>query len=313
MKSGRPLVVLAGWMGSQPKSLRRYERLYRRIGFDVVLTCIATPLAVVQSVLNQPRRDVTPAPDDVPTFGRPNYRRNSVQQETITTVRDLAWDVLNDVHHHGDDCSAFYFHAFSNGGCFVWEQIRNILLLAPSSDNRCIASNVEQRTELLSSETLEILSGLREKLAGVVFDSCPIAELDRLSDALKYCSWTERAAVVRHCGLDFQLFAKGNDPEIQERVQSRIQSYVTGLRHDPLLIPQLYLYSRDDPLTPSPFIDELVQHRRDVSGSNRVMSRVWDESLHCSHLLKHSDEYTAAVEAFVKLVATETKVQRSKL
>jgi Eukaryotic protein of unknown function (DUF829) len=285
-------------LGSQPKSLRRYEELYKAIGFAIVLTRIAPPYAVVQSVFQHPLE-----PIQLPS-GWPNHC--SVQHNSITTIQDIAWDILREVHN--EDCSAFYFHAFSNGGCFVWEQLRRILL-APSNEHGSNGSPSNEQITL-TSETADILSSVREKLAGVAFDSCPIAEFNRVDEALNHCSSTERAAVERYCGLDYMHMK--DDPELQARVQRRINSYVSGLRDDPLRIPQLYLYCRDDPLAPAPFIDDLVQHRSDIAGSDQVIRRVWDNSMHCSHLLKHSQEYTGAVEAFVELGALQEE-RRSKL
>lgn len=309
-KGRRPLVVLAGWLGSQPKSLRRYQELYRKIGFDVVLTYIAPPHAVVQTVFQSDDPILVP-PGWPNTMNR---QQHCVTTKSAATIQGLAWDILRDVAEHHDYCSSFYFHGFSNGGCFVWEKLRQILLFAPPSiavESDASFQHAERTAKVSSADTTaDILSSLRDKLAGVVFDSSPIAELNRLDEALKHCSWIERANVIRYCGLDY-MFMK-DDPDIQARVQRRTDAYVTGLREDPLLIPQLYLYCRDDPLAPAPLIDELVAHRRGVVGSDRVIRRVWDKSVHCSHLLKHPQEYTAAVEAFVELGESD-KRRRSKL
>ena len=280
------IVVLAGWLGSQPKSLRRYEALYRSLGVPVVYTHIAPPFTIVQSVLESSPVEPIQLPQGWPK-----------EQRKISRLQDLAWNILKDVHDE-TSCNSFYLHVFSNGGCFVWEQIRQILSLPLSN----LHFNNKGKTDLiidmpvLSVDVADILFKLRQQLAGVVFDSCPVADLHRLPDALRYCSFAERLNIIRHCGFDHMLIQ--SDPKIHDRVQNRIQSYVSGLVADPLQIPQLYVYGRDDPLAPASFIDELVQKRKESIG-DPIMSCCWDESLHCGHLRMHPHEYSAAIESLL--------------
>jgi Eukaryotic protein of unknown function (DUF829) len=299
----RSLVVLAGWLGSQPKSLRRYESLYRKLGIPLVLTRIAPPFSVVQAVLQ---------PLPVQPIQVPNEWPN--KYNNVTAVQDLAWNILKDIHEE-KSCDRFYMHVFSNAGCFVWEQIRQILQMTPytgntnDKPNKTTNEGTYTDTPLLSQDVVHILSTLRRKLAGVVFDSCPIADLHRLPDALQYCSWTERLNVIRYCGFEHMFIQ--SDPKLNERVRIRIKSYVSGLKTDPLRIPQLYLYARDDPLAPASFIDEIVNYRKARIGIDQITHCCWDESLHCCHLLKHPQDYSNAVENYLKQGNANT--YRSKL
>jgi pimeloyl-ACP methyl ester carboxylesterase len=269
----RPLVVLAGWLGSQPKSLRRYEELYERQGFQVV-SRIARPLMVVRSVLSAESDAAwTPSPS------------SSWPHKVIlppSSMQELAWEVLAVAHH--SQSPIIFFHTFSNGGCFLWEQIRRILELSGKGNHN------------LPEPILERLSDLRRRLSGVIFDSCPGADLHRLNEALGYCSWQERLEMTAKGGLDFLFIHRAT---VQTRIKERGQSYIHFLREDPWQVPQLYLYSDDDPLAPVEALNDVIEHRKRIIGKDRIWSRSWTSSPHCCHLLKHPEEYTMAVEAFV--------------
>jgi len=290
----RPVIVLAGWLGAQPKWLRRYEQLYQRLGFRVLRTRIAPPYAVVGEVLRQHHRSPNTVVK-VPVGWPDSYNQRESEQQQLESVQEMAWEILADVsqEQNKEECCFWMFHCFSNGGCFVWERIREILLQQNNDDNL-------------------LLLELRRKLAGVVFDSCPIKELHRLNEALQHCSWMERVAVARHNGWDFLRMQYG-DSSIQTRISQRSEKYVTEFRDDPLPIPQLYLYSRDDPLAPAHFIDQLVDYRRRTIGRDKIVRRVWDTSMHCGHLLKHPQDYSAAVESFVELCSSDHQHAKSKL
>ena len=357
------VVVLLGWLGAQPRSLRRYETLYRTLldgssGTDVptptpttsicIHTYIAPPFTVVQSVLETPMDELIRVPFEWPLLQQSHCHNNN----NIRSVQDLAWNILRDIHdcttasstiHHPNDDNNYvennnqniYIHAFSNGGCFVWEKIRQILSLSVEStdaqenhgeivndnNNHYKRTNNEptDRNSFVSSSTTSlsdvqsrILFQIRLQLRGVVFDSCPISDLHRLPEALQYCTITERIQVLRYC--HYKYLAMQIDPQIKEQVQTRITRYITGLQNDPLYIKQLYLYSRDDPLAPSSFIDELVQYRRrrlhemmthSSSTSNdeddgdeveeMIASCVWEKSQHCGHYVHHPQQYTTAI------------------
>jgi len=275
----RPLVVLAGWLGSQPKSLRRYETLYRGLGFEV-LTRIAPPYTIGREILHDPRE---PLPMPV---GWPGQKRNDEK----LSVRQLAWEILGEISRRQEQVDFWMFVGFSNGGCFVWERIRDILLQSEQEGPRVV--------------------DLRKKLSGVVFDSCPIIELHRFNDALRHCTLLERAAVLRHNGWD--LIRMNYDTKMQKHLKQLGNDYANRVCNDPLDVPQLYLYGRDDPLCPAAFIDELVEHRRQIFGKHKILRCSWDTSIHCAHLLKHPQDYASAVESFVELCSSNLDL-RSKL
>jgi len=263
----RPLVVLAGWLGCQPRSLRRYEELYKQAGFRV-MSRIATPSMVVNSVFSFPPLSVPPT--------WPN------KMDEPKTIQGLAWDILAEAN--STLCPFVFFHVLSNGGCFVWEQIRRLLSL--TQDNEKGVPEPVRRA----------LTDLRKRSAGVVFDSCPGVELHRINEAMEYCTWKERLDAMLHGGVDY-LFL--NRPAVQQKIRERADLYIHNLRDDSWDLPQLYLYSQDDHLAPYKAIDDLVEDRKRLFGRNRIWSRKFASSKHCAHLLKHPEEYKMAVDSFV--------------
>ena len=53
MSKNKPVVILAGWLGCHPRSLRRYDQLYKGLGWDTVIQ-IASPKSVVTSMSEGP-------------------------------------------------------------------------------------------------------------------------------------------------------------------------------------------------------------------------------------------------------------------
>jgi pimeloyl-ACP methyl ester carboxylesterase len=288
----RRLVVLVGWLGSKPPSLRRYEALYRggRLNMDTELY-IAPPCQVVQTVLWTSR--TVRVPEGWPTQEEPEMSETATISD-VPEIQSLAWRILQRVH--AGNYGEFYVHAFSNGGCFVWEQIRNILLATTTTTD---APPLLLRDD---GAARSALASLRARLSGVVFDSCPIGRLERIHEALELCSADEQDDVARRYGrLDDSSLASG-DPDRRLRVQQRSDQFVSDLKDDPLLVPQLYLYGRDDPLAPPALIADVVEYR--TRRGHAVFQRVWDKSIHCGHLLAHPEDYGAAVESFVRRTST---------
>lgn len=274
--SRRPLVVLGGWLGCQPRWLKRYEDLYKSLGFDV-LSYIATPRQVVHSTL-----------DLVPAIEVPPQWPVQIPEES-ESMQQLAWHLLGNVHNKQPP--AFLFHAFSNGGCFLWENTRRIL---------DVNINVS-----CSQPEKEILKALRGSLKGVIFDSCPAwMNPGGLRAALQFCPPIERLELLMRFGPGVILY------DGQETVQKHAQrncDLFKFLREDPLDIPQLYLYCKNDPLSDFQKIDDLFQYRHSTQKSS-VMQHRWDESTHCAHLRIHPIEYVREVKDFADISLLRPKL-----
>lgn len=282
---GRPLVVLAGWLGSQPRALRRYEALYHKLGFQV-LTQIPSPWMVALSTRRE-MIDVMP-PDQWPRNKR--LRPDDMQS--------LAWEVLRVVHL--SQCSLYLFHGFSNGGGFLWEQLRRIL-----------QANDNTNTTAFDPDARRVLKDLKQKLKGIVFDSSPCYyHPGDVYKALSHCSWQERVEVY------MRLFAEKatKNQHVQLAIETkRAEEYFESMKHDSWNLPQLYLCSRTDSLTPIGPLRELIRHRKAHLGRTLIFTREWEVSPHCCHLLTHPREYETAVESFVEYCLTDRSYHLSRL
>jgi pimeloyl-ACP methyl ester carboxylesterase len=306
------IVVLAGWLGCRPKALQRYEQLYQRMlmpgegGVDraaaattttlppsvIVLPRIAPPYQIVQTCLGQP------------------VTMDDMARQLIHDVRELLINAAAAEETAGTAItSELYFHAFSNAGCILWDRFRHQLMLSQSSEQEKDRANDNQL----------VLNSIR----GVIFDSGPIAKLSLIQPALRHCTWQERTVVVRECG--------GLDYLRPERLRPFGEQFQKALRTDPWPIPQLYLYSRDDPLTPHEFIEDLIDARRRLYQQQQqqqqssstpttitIHSHCWDKSAHCAHFVHHPETYERVVAEFLEQTRRSTTTMtnaspRSKL
>ncbi|GKY91570.1 hypothetical protein MPSEU_000128900 [Mayamaea pseudoterrestris] len=246
MSVSRPIVILAGWLGCQPRSLRRYEEFYRRRNMQV-LSYIAPPSAVFECTLPY---YTTSIKSQAEALDKGKYEINQLVEQMLDDLR-------------ASNCTSYVFHCFSNGGCFVWEAFRKATTMPP---------------------------------VGVIMDSCPGFELHRITMAFEFCTWMERLQVLWRYGNYY--WKAHNHTKWEPHVKARADEYLHNLRDDPWLVPQLFLYSKDDPLMPYQQVAKLAQARKERGAF--VTEKVWDHSRHCAHYIDHSKEYEQSVDAFLQ-------------
>ena len=144
----------------------------------------------------------------------------------------------------------------------------------------------------------QILRTIEGRIRGVVFDSSPcwFEDGSNLSSALEYCSELEQKAIEAEFGISTQQ-------HMTLKVQfeaTRCRDYFAFLRNDPLDIPQLYLFSKDDPLCDFEKVLELVADRQ-LQQTCPVKVQFWNESQHCGHLRKHPQSYKEAINYLIKI------------
>jgi len=271
------LVVIVGWLGCQRKHLKLYEALYNSLGFDSS-SFVASPSSVVDSTLSLLRQNkiIIPSSDRWPV---PPISSSS---EKLDTMQDWAWKVLGEIYN--SRAEIFIFHVFSNGGCFLWESLCHILFLSKNHKD-------------YNPEIAAVLEDLSAKCKGVVFDSCPCwfgsKQTSKLSQALQYCSKEEKQRVVSIFGE--RIFTVNND------ILNRNVEYFHNLTVCPFDIPQLYLCSKNDDLCDHEYITNLIKNRRSRQ-KNPVLSKVWDQSIHCAHLREHDKDYEIIIMEFVQQI-----------
>lgn len=284
MQSNKPssLVVLAGWLGCKQKHLKPYERFYNSLGFDA-LSVIAPPFCIIDSTVSQQNSSEEEFHHDV--FQQSPRSINSFLDELSTNsdtkMQALAWRVIRDIYF--SQAEVFIYHSFSNGGCFLWESICKILLLKDK--------------KYCNRETSLVLERIHSKCKGVIFDSCPAwfgTNQDRSSmlwQALQYCSKEERQRIDSIYGARIRT--------VDKNMLNRNLEYFENLAAFPIDIPQLYLYSKNDALCKQEYISMMIGVRSSRQKSH-VFKKVWENSIHCSHLRKHSEDYKEAVKAFIQ-------------
>jgi Eukaryotic protein of unknown function (DUF829) len=301
--SQKPLVVLAGWMGCQKRSLRRYGKFFSELGYQVHSTVAPTPL-IVASCFSDTSHEPLQYPPQWPVH-------QDAGGSVTTSLQGFAWETLRDIHNQ--DCDHFIFCAFSNGGCFVWEQISRILnnnntpiLQQVEDDEAHPLSPLPQNGTSDMERQQQILAKLKKKTAGVIFDSCPSQNLSAISKALAVCTLRDRLEIMvmpddKGGGLDVAFFPSMVSANKKQRAEKRSNVYYQGLQADPWNIPHLYLYSENDILIPSQGIDELYDYRRQTMGSHRILRRKFESSRHCAHLIDNEEEYSMAVNSFLEI------------
>jgi hypothetical protein len=310
--SGRPVVVLGGWLGCQKPLLRRYEELYRRLGFDV-MSYIASPQIVVGSTFYCRPIVFPDSSSGWPATAHPihaatRWSSSSASSQNLDDMQQLAWLVLSEVHRKQPH--SFLYHGFSNGGCFLWEQIIRIL---DEKENRSSSNNNNQDSEASHNEQQlveDTLSFLRHRLKGVVFDSCPAwfeAIPSGLRMALQHCSWSEKLDILIQYGPGAMLYDGQKERALSNQ---RCRDFFRLLYENSSLdISELYLYSEDDQLSSFEHIDKLVHHRKSLRTKEcPVGSHCWKQSQHCAHLRMHPEEYARQIEMF-----TVSCLRRAKL
>lgn len=109
--SSKDGIVLAGWLGCQPRHLRRHIALYESFGYEVV-SFIASPAMVVQKTFST-------------SWNHPSEQPQNKKIQTLETMDDLALHAMDELRSR--KIQRIVFHAFSNSGCFLWESFQRLL------------------------------------------------------------------------------------------------------------------------------------------------------------------------------------------
>lgn len=259
-----PLVILAGWLGCQPKSLDRYAKLYEEIsGGCTVIRKIASALMIVMAA----------------TTTSANNTQSS-NSHGIVTMKDFAKDILEEIKI--TPCSCILFHGFSNGGCFLWESIRELLLTDPKYDS------------------------LKSKFCGIVFDSSPAyySGYDELfQNAFMFCSPDDQRKIRNY--IKERQASAGIDGFVRSS-QKRSRDYWENMKNCNFPVQSLYICSKDDKLTPFEELYGLIRHRVTNLGSDRIWCIIFENSPHCRHILTHPTEYRDIIYLFLKNSLTKS-------
>mmetsp|Transcript_7364 Transcript_7364/g.9370 ORF Transcript_7364/g.9370 Transcript_7364/m.9370 type:complete len:295 (+) Transcript_7364:165-1049(+) len=255
----RPLVVLAGWLGCKPKSLERYANMYRSLGWDVTIIIPSPQMVVSAAVSSEFQNHYLVQEQKLNTKKAIELTNKS----PVSNMLDLAIQTIEEIKQ--SNCSTFVFHVFSNGGCFLWEAVRNILW-----EEKDFTHNIDTKIKLL----------------GIIFDSAPAnystGNGSLIFDSLEYCSPSEREQ-IKHIEID----------------SHRALNYWDSMKNGFLNAPELYILSRDDNLTPFKPLKDLISYRQMKHGKNKVQSLTLNKSPHCCHIMTSPILYEKRIKDFI--------------
>ena len=264
MSTSRPVAVLLGWLGCQPRNLRRFAQLYDNRGWDTTVH-IASPESVIAAIQQAP-------------CCKQATSQISLQTDDLTTeLYHQTLDILNELQSR--QCPQFILHIFSNGGCFLWEWITHILI---------------EGHQFITWKDYSInTQNLRSRLVGCVFDSSPANYEGRphgIVSALQHISPpSEKARLIN--------MAKKVD---SSTVMKRHNEFWNNMcNHRRLSVPELYLYSENDRLTPYKPLQKLIDKRKEVLGEENIWVCDFIDSDHCGHLLKYPKQYDSILRQFI--------------
>ena len=135
----------------------------------------------------------------------------------------------------------------------------------------------------------------RDRLRGVVFDSLTLGSIERMKNGVKHgLSQSPLMQFIIPRLLTVYFFFT---------YTHTLKFFENGVRlfeDNPLLVPTLILYSRDDPMCDADKIDDIIKKwREDLKMP--VSFVCWAQSKHALHIKTHPADYTKAVRDFVNV------------
>eukprot|EP00803_Ostreobium_quekettii_P005072 evm.model.scf_277.4 EVM.evm.TU.scf_277.4 scf_277:25704-30844(-) len=270
------------------KSRPEFESLARKWGFKLELSDSRpedAPVVVLMGWLGCEDRHLKKYSDVVKGMGysivRTTCPSSVCMSYSAAPTTAYAKDVLDFLVASGlDTRRQMVFYIFSNNGAFVWEKV----------------------ARLLSTDRYSMLAAHHR---GTIFDSGPAylsttTAANALSTSvknklLKLFLWCVTVVHLSVCAFIDSIFRRADRPK----------QFWANMIEDPTHVPQLYLYCRNDKLSSSRKLDELVQQRK--KRGVQVFSKRWDVSRHCEHLRQHKDEYLTALKDFFKAAIGDHK------
>ncbi len=262
-----PVVFLLGWMGCRDKHLAKYSKIYEDAG------CVTIRYT---------------APDEYILFHQDK-------------IRPLAKKLLDLVEEMSLENSPVFCHAFSNGGCSVYQYMVESMHNCPEYES------------------------VRRNFRGQVFDSGPgrarVGSLVRamaevvpggFSDyyVIKYAVAIAALLYVVLLRLIRRFAGLAAGGGSSEEASSSSSSGAEGssasnkfcfdyLAKDESLgsVPYLFLYSSADEIVLASDVDEFADGK--IESGCDVTKVCYEDSKHVGHLLAHRESYITAVNAFV--------------
>ncbi len=311
--STKAVVLIYGWLGSQPKHLLKYANLYIELGCAVVYDI--APVMALMAKLDRPL--------------------DAIVLETVKKACEIIRDVEKQLDEEGyssmkkkqdlktqdgargrilplGQCKVpVIIHCFSNGGAFLSERLAFLVRTTKAKDSQKIATeNGGNRSSLLvpslssknekkqkkptyvdesAENDLVFLSDRFKTIGYEMYDSAP-AYLSREASFTALETGVSNEAIKAIFKFLLVLFYNGyemlNNCQIGDHED--VKFWKSMIEND-LCSRQAFIYSAMDKITDPVKVDELIEERK--RRGVQVVSLKFDDSDHVMHLRQHPDEY----------------------
>ena len=262
------IVVLAGWMGCRDRALSKYARWYAdEFGLDTIATLRFT----------------------APPMPRARLDR-------------IAAQLLDLLAQHPNRSARIVFHSFSNGGMIPYLALVRALhgtpRFASALRSRVRCSVFDSCPALYSSDWAAVAGGFNA--AWTALDgNTPARALLAAACAAPALGFAWACARAWAAGRRRRLLLLGGAGAAGALLVRAARTRFQAMNERcPSRVPELYLYSRDDPLTNAGLVADLAATRKRLGVDVREKS--WDRSGHVAHFLHHAEEYRREVSRFVR-------------
>eukprot|EP00978_Attheya_sp_CCMP212_P009295 scaffold21966_cov38-Attheya_sp.AAC.4 len=113
-------------------------------------------------------------------------------------------------------------------------------------------------------------------------------------DQVEYQEWRSSCDDRSHA----EKMVHGNN-NYHDDFHARAEQFWEGWMYNSFIAPELYIFSKNDELTPLESLEELVIHRRQNYGFLSVQSIVFETSGHCAHIKFHPETYKRGIQRFL--------------
>lgn len=298
--STKAVVLIYGWLGSQPKHIMKYANLYTERECAVIY-------------------DIAPVMALMTKFDKP---LDKIVLKTVKKACDLIRFVEKDIGSGSTKNSRtsseeeaprrqkvpVIIHYFSNGGAFVAERLGFLIQSAENYSFHQKKTGLERpksthrKPKYVDQSAVSDLLFLSYRLKDIGFeisDSAP-AYLYREASFNALETGVSNAAVKGLFKCLLVLFYDGRRlwNNCRKQDQEEVKFWKSMIQND-LCSRQAFIYSVNDKMTNSVKVDEFIEERK--GRGVQVFCLKFDDSDHVLHLRKYPDEY----KSFIKQIWQE--------
>ena len=265
----KAVAILYGWLGSEPKYVKKYADIYTRNGCTVIYGT-----APIKTVMTRNKTELC------------QFAMESVRK-AATIIRTLEEEEQNENENGNNKDLPVILHYFSNGGAFVAEHLEAMIQNA-KQEKKTIANMNDN--DLLD---LKLVANRLQSKGYEILDSAPAY----LHDDSGYRA-IEAAVpnfMVQMCVkliYSVTLFYKYTIIYIFGAPNVR-DEFWDSMIHSQLCPRQLYIYSDKDKLTDSNMLDDLIEKKKQQG--IHILRNKFQDSDHVLHFRKYPQEYEASV------------------